>query len=146
MLLLAAFLGIIVFLPAEGRLSGPLHAALAALLGRAAFAVPVGCAFVGVVVLVRTLRPRVVLPARRLAGVALLFVGVVVAEQLLATDHDGAGLVGEWLSSMILDLLGPAVTGLLVITGLVVGGALAFGLNLNFKRHRQAEPDAVAEN
>ncbi|HEY0581126.1 MAG TPA: DNA translocase FtsK 4TM domain-containing protein [Chloroflexota bacterium] len=133
-LLLAAFLAIIVFWPPEGRISGPLHEACNALLGRAAFMLPLVCAFVGVLCLARTLRPDVRLPARRLTGIVVLLVAVLSSEHLLAGGRGGTGLIGDWLSSLFLDLLGSAITVLVLLTALVVGTMLAFDVRLRLAR------------
>ena len=142
LLLASAFLAIIIFLPPEGRISIPLRDALGALLGRAAFILPLGCAFVGALMLVRTLRPEVPLPRRRLVGVGLLLIAVLACEQLLAGGNDGAGLVGRWLSSLFIDLLGVAVTLLLLLIVLSLGTWLAFDLHVPRPRVEKAEARA----
>jgi hypothetical protein len=89
---------------------------------------PLAFAFVGVLLLARTLRPDVRLPARRLTGIGILLVAVLTSEHLLAGGRGGTGLIGDWLSALFLDLLGSAVTVLLLLTALMVGAALAFNV------------------
>ncbi|HEV7664760.1 MAG TPA: DNA translocase FtsK 4TM domain-containing protein [Chloroflexota bacterium] len=147
LLLLAACLAIIVFLPPEGRVSVPLHDALEALLGRAAFVLPVGFALGGALLLAHALRPDVVLPRRRLIGVGILLLAVLTSEHLLGGERSGTGLVGEWLARLTLDLLGSAVTVLLLVTALIVGTLMAFDIHprlpvLKPQPTTQAEPHA----
>jgi hypothetical protein len=129
-LLLAAFCGVIVFLPPDGRISAPLHDGLDVLLGRASFMLPLALAFVGVVLLVRQLRPAARLPRRRLVGVVLVAVDVVASEHLLANGRDGTGLIGQWLTRWLVDLFGPPLTVALLIGVIGVGAALAFNVRL----------------
>jgi hypothetical protein len=129
-LLLAAFCSVIVFLPPEGRISAPLHDAIDVLLGRASFMLPLALAFVGVVLIVRQLRPTTRLPRRRLVGIALIAVDVVASEHLLANGRDGTGLIGKWLTTWLLDLFGPPLTIALVIAVTGVGALLAFNVRL----------------
>jgi hypothetical protein len=129
-LLLAAFLAVIVFLPPEGRIAVPLHQAFAALLGRATFMLPIGVAFVGVLLVACRIRPDVCLPRRRLAGVGAILLAVIPAEHLLGNNGDGTGLVGKWLSGSLLDLLGGAGTLLVLAALLGVGTFLAFDVRL----------------
>jgi hypothetical protein len=119
---------VIVFLPPEGRIAVPLHDASWALLGRATFLLPLALAFVGVVLVVRRLRPDVALPRRRLAGIAALLLATLPIEHLLGRGGDGTGLVGHWLSASLLDLLGVPGTVLLLVVLLGVGIVLAFDL------------------
>jgi hypothetical protein len=132
-----------------------LHEAFAAFLGRAAFMVPLGFAFAGVLVLVRTLRPAARIPLRRLAGVGALLLAVLTSEDLLTDGRDGSGIVGQWLGALFLDLLGPAVTVLLLVTALIVGTLLAFDLKVKlpqepapapgpFEATTSAPPDAAS--
>jgi hypothetical protein len=130
----------VVFLPPEGRVSGPLHEAFTALLGRAAFVLPLAFAFVGMLMVVRALRPTVELPRRRLVGIGLLLIAVLVGEQLLAGSGEGAGLVGHWLGALFLDLLGAPVTGLLLLTALAVGVHLGFDFTFRLPGPRH-KPD-----
>jgi DNA translocase FtsK/SpoIIIE-like protein len=117
---------VIVFLPPEGRISAPLHDALDLLLGRATFMLPLGLAFVGVLLLVRRARPAAELQRRRLVGVGLVAVSVLAAEHLLANGSQGSGLVGAWLSSWLVDLVGFGGTLVVVVGFLVAGTLLAF--------------------
>lgn len=123
-LALAALCGVVLFLPAEGRVARPLHVALGALLGRAAFLLPTGLFVAGTILLVRGVRPAARLPGWRLLGLGLLAMGVIGAED--AIQPGGAGLVGAWLRGVLLDWLGAPAS--LVALGLLVGvgGLLTF--------------------
>jgi hypothetical protein len=129
-LLLAAFCGVIVFLPPEGRISAPLHDAVDILLGRASFMLPLALAFVGVMLIVRQLRPTARLPRRRLIGVGLVAVGVLASEHLLANDREGTGLIGKWLTAWLVDLLGQPFTVVVLVALLILGTLLAFNVRL----------------
>jgi hypothetical protein len=144
LLLFAAFLAIITVLPPEGRIAAPIHLALEEWLGRAAFVVPVLVALTGLVALVHTLRPDLSPPWRRLAGVGLLLLGVLASEHLLEGGREGTGLVGEWLSSELLDLLGTPLTLFLLALTLGCGTALVFGLKLGIPRRSALPPDAAS--
>jgi hypothetical protein len=125
-LLAAAFLAVFVFLPAEGRIAGPLHDALGTLFGRATFVLPVGLALVGATLIVRRRQPQARLPTRRLIGVGALLLGVLPAEHALGHGQDGTGLVGEWLSATLVDLIGGPATVVLLAVLIVVGIFLTF--------------------
>jgi hypothetical protein len=140
LLLLAACLAIIVFLPPEGRVSVPLHDALEAFLGRATFVLPLGCALGGALLLAHALRPDVLLPRRRLSGVGVLLVAMLTSEHLLGGQRAGTGVVGEWLTRLTLDLLGSAVTVLLLVTALIVGTLMAFDIHVTLPRLQQPQP------
>jgi hypothetical protein len=129
-LLLAAFCGVIVFLPPEGRIAAPLHDGVDVLLGRASFMLPVALAFVGVVLIVRRLRPNAVIPRRRLVGVTLVAITVLASEHLLANDRQGTGLIGTWLTAWLVDLLGPPFTTVVLVGLLGLGVLLAFDVRL----------------
>lgn len=151
LLILAAFLAIIVFLPPEGRVAAPLHATVDQLLGRAAFVLPLGCALTGAILVARTISPGLTVPIGRVAGVVVLFVAVLVGEQLLAGSQPetGSGVVGAWLSGTLTDLFGTVLTAALVLLALVVGVALVFGLKPRMPARApsaeqvQAEADAT---
>jgi hypothetical protein len=134
-LLLAGFLAVIVFIPSEGRIAAPLHALVHALLGRAAFVLPLGLAFVGTLVLVRRLRPSARMPARRLAGIGAIFIAVLAIEHLLPrpADEAGTGLLGQWLSTLMLDVLGGPGASLALALLLALGVALTFDLKAALK-------------
>jgi hypothetical protein len=139
-LLLAAFCSVIVFLPAEGRVAAPLHDAVDVLLGRASFMLPLALACVGVVLIVRRLRPAASLPRRRLSGVTLVGVGVLASEHLLANDRAGTGLIGTWLTAWLVDLLGTPFTIAALFALLALGTLLAF--DVRFTRAVRS-PDAT---
>jgi hypothetical protein len=141
-LLSAAFAAVIVFLPPEGRIATPLHNAVWALLGRVTFMVPLGVAFVGVLLGIRRARPSVALPRRRLVGVGVMLLAILPMEQLLERSGDGTGLVGQWLSASLLDLLGGVATALLLIVLLGVGTCMAFNLSLITLRRALQHPHA----
>jgi hypothetical protein len=127
---LAAFLAVMIFLPPEGRIGTPLHDGLVLLLGKATFMLPVALVVAGVLLVVRELRPSTPLPRRRLAGTGLLAVAVLPSEHLLANADDGAGLIGKWLSTWLLDLLGGPGTLVLLVAVLGLGVLLAFDVKL----------------
>jgi 4TM region of DNA translocase FtsK/SpoIIIE len=126
---LAAFSGVIVFLPPEGRIGVPLHDGLALLLGRATFMLPLALVFAGVLFVVRGLRPSTPMPRRRLAGIGLVALGVLPSEHLLG-NTESTGLIGQWLSIWLLDLLGGPGTLVLLVAVLGVGVLLAFDVKL----------------
>jgi 4TM region of DNA translocase FtsK/SpoIIIE len=127
---LAALFGVVVFLPPEGSIGVPLHDALAELLGRAMFVLPVALLVTGVLLLIRAMRRGVKLPHRQLVGVGLIAFAVLPAEHLLGNGRDGTGRIGQWLSAFLLDLLGSAGTTALLVGVLGVGVALAFDIRL----------------
>jgi 4TM region of DNA translocase FtsK/SpoIIIE len=127
---LAVLFGVVIFLPPEGSVGVPLHELLVALLGRAAFLLPVGLLVAGVLLLTRALRPNVRLPYRRLLGVSLMTVAVLAMEHFFAGSQDGTGRIGEWLSMSLLDLVGGPATGVLLVLVLGVGVVLAFDVRL----------------
>jgi hypothetical protein len=69
---LAAVCAVVLVLPGEGLVAAPLHAALAYLLGDAAFILPLALLLAGVLTLVRSARPETRLPYPRLVGVTLM--------------------------------------------------------------------------
>lgn len=129
-------------------MAGPLHVAIDTLLGRAAFVLPLGFALAGAVLIARTVRPGLRLPVRRLFGVSVLLVAVLMAEQLVAGPGEGSGVLGAWLSGTALDLFGAVLTWALVAVGLVAGSLVVFGVRPRMPRHAptpdqlQAESDA----
>jgi hypothetical protein len=130
---LAAFFAVIIFLPPEGRIAVPLHDALAMLLGRATFMLPVGLLFAGIVLVVRTLRPSMPLPGHRFTGIGLIALAVLPSEHLLASgasDTESTGLIGRWLSTWLVDLLGGPGTLVVLVAALGLGVLLAFDVKL----------------
>ena len=123
--LVAAVLAIVAFFPPEGQVLLPLRGALDGLLGRATFVLPLGLALAGAIGFVRRARPNLVLPRRRLIGLGLITIALLPADQLLGQS---TGLVGEWFTGFLLELLGAPLT-IVGITSLVaVGVALTFDL------------------
>jgi hypothetical protein len=112
------------------------------LLGRAAFLLPLLLAFVGVVLIVRRLRPAAVLPVQRLVGIAFLTLAVIGGEHLLASDPDGTGLIGRWLTTWLVDLVGPQLTTVLMVSLLAIGTVLVFDLKM--RRPIVKQPDAAS--
>ena len=145
---LAALCGVVLFLPADGRIARPLHDALGVLLGQAAFLLPVGLFVGGALLLVRSVRPDVALPRRRLLGLGLLTAGVLPAEDVLGPDN--AGLVGAWLRGVLLDWLGPPLTALALVGLVLAGVVLTFGIGrghlARLVGRRAAPPPATATN
>jgi chromate transport protein ChrA len=140
-LLVAAFCAVIVFFPPEGRVAGPLHELFGALLGRASFMLPVALAFVGAILVLHNLRPDVMLPRRRLVGVAMIAIAVAACEQFIANGREGTGLFGEWLSATFLDLFGGPLTSVLLLVLLGLGILMAFDVKWP-KRSPPAAPNA----
>lgn len=124
--LLAAVVAVIVFFPAEGVVLTPLHQAIDALLGRVAFTLPLGLAFVAGVAFARRAHPNAPLPRRRLVGLGLITIAAVPAEQLLGQS---TGSVGEWFTDFLLALVGGPVAVALTLGVLMAGSALTFDLN-----------------
>lgn len=130
----AATLAVIVFFPAEGRVLVPLHAVLDALLGQAAFVLPLGLAFAGGLAFVRRARPQVVLPRQRLAGLAVITIALLPAEHFLGQS---TGLVGEWFTGFLLELFGSWIA--IVFTAAL----MASGIVLTFDLWRWRRPVAA---
>jgi hypothetical protein len=134
--LAAAVLCVIVFVPSDGRIIVPLHAVLDALFGGAAFVLPLGLALAAGVAFARRAHPGMALPRRRMAGLGLITIALLPAERLMGQS---TGLVGEWFTGFLLDLLGGPITAALTFGVLVFGAALAFALDLNrWRRHLAA--------
>jgi S-DNA-T family DNA segregation ATPase FtsK/SpoIIIE len=123
----AVLLATVLFIPAEGRIAAPLHAVLEALLGQAAFVLPVGLLIVGSLTLVRSFRPDLALPYSRMAGLVLLALVVVPAQHFV---NQSSGLAGRWLGGMLLDWLGGPATTVALVVVLLIGVLLAFDLTL----------------
>jgi uncharacterized membrane protein YwaF len=108
------------------------HAAVAALLGQASFLLPLGLVFVGVLLAIRRVRPSVALPTRRLTGLALLAIAVLVAERLLGYS---TGFIGDWLAGFLLDVLGPPLTVIVTLMVVAVGATLALAITFPKQPH-----------
>ena len=121
--LAAAVLAILVFFPAEGLVLFPVHAGLDRLLGNAVFVLPLGCALAGALAFVRREWPSLALPKRRLLGLGLITIGVLPAEELLGRS---TGLIGEWFTGFLLELLGAPFTIAFTTAVMIVGVVLAF--------------------
>jgi hypothetical protein len=119
-LLAAAVAAVIVFFPADGRVMAPMHDTFDLLLGRVAFIVPLGLALAGGLGLARRTRPDLSLPRRRLAGLTLITLALLPGDHLLGGS---TGVIGEWFTRFMIDLVGPPLTALLVI-GLVSAGVV----------------------
>ncbi len=126
LILLAGLCSVIVFLPPEGQIAVPLHAAIELLLGEAAFMLPLSLALVGFVLIVQRLRPSVVIPRQRLIGVGLVALGVLGGEHLLNAGRGGTGRLGQWLTGWLTDLLGTPWTFVIITAVIGVGSVLAF--------------------
>jgi hypothetical protein len=121
--LLAAVLAVIVFFPVEGRLLTPLHGACDALLGQAAFVLPLGMALAAGIGFAHRSRPHLAFPRRRLAGLGLITIGLLPAERLLGQS---TGLLGEWFTHFLIDLLGFPIAVATTVIVLGVGAVLTF--------------------
>ncbi len=124
-LFLAAVVAVIAFFPAEGRVMVPLHNALDGLLGRATFVVPFGLALTGVIALARRARPDLRVPRRRLIGLGVLALAVLPSDRLLGAS---TGVIGEWLTAFLVDLVGGPLTVALVVAVVSAGAVLTFGV------------------
>jgi hypothetical protein len=122
-LVLAAVAAVIVFFPAEGRLMAPLHNALDGLLGHATFVLPLGLALAATIALARRARPDLRLSKRRLIGVGLLALALLPSEALLGAS---TGVIGEWLTAFLIDLVGGPLTIVLVVAVVSAGAFLTF--------------------
>src|SRR5205823_14234870 len=110
--------------------AAPLHDVIGLLFGRATFVLPIGLVLAGSLTLLKTLLPDLPLPTSRLAGVAILTLAALPAEHLIglppggslarAEAHEGAGLVGHWLGSLLLEWLGGPGTAVVLTAILVV--------------------------
>jgi hypothetical protein len=116
------FLGVVVLLPPEGRIAGPLHEGVGRLLGHFALLLPLTLVGLGVVVL----RPGVVRRSR-LAGAALVALAALPTAHLIGL---GSGLVGEWFGDALLDALGGPATAVVLLGLLAVGCLLALDVSL----------------
>jgi len=89
---------------------------------------PLALGVVGTLLVLHAWRPDVALPRRRFAGVAVIALAVAASEQLIAHDREGTGLIGEWLSGLLLDLFGAPLTIVLLVVLLGMGSLLTFDL------------------
>jgi len=118
---LAALTGVVLFLPAAGFIATPLHHALTALLGRSAFVLPLLLLLGGVLRLA-----HVPLPRARLIGLGSLLLGVLASQHLLINDD--AGLVGRWLSGLLLDTVGAMGAAFVLVAARAEGSVLTYGV------------------
>lgn len=132
--LAAAVLGVIVFFPVEGRVMVLFHGLLEGLLGHATFVLPLGLALAGTVGFIRRAQPDLVLPRRRIIGLGLITIALLPAERLLGQS---TGLLGEWFTGFLIDLLG-APAAVVLLTAL-----LAVGVDLTFDPRRWRWPRAA---
>ncbi len=133
-IVLGIFFGVVVFLPAEGRVAGPLHDAAGVLFGRGTFLLPIVLFASGTTALVRSLLPEAPVPFARLTGAALVGLALLPTIHLAGLDPkdslaraqagEGGGYLGHWLGIGLLEWLGGPLTGVLL------GGALAIGVLL----------------
>jgi hypothetical protein len=123
---LAGLSAVVIFLPPQGYLATPLHDGLGVLFGRLTFALPLLLLLGGLVRLT-----RVAVPVGRLVGLAVLLVVVLASQYLLGTGD--AGLAARWLATLLLDALGGVATGAVLLTGLVIGVLMTFGVVLGQK-------------
>jgi hypothetical protein len=129
--LVAAVLAIVAFFPPEGQVLAPVRGVLDGLLGHATFVLPLGLGLAGAIGFVRRARPNLVLPRRRLIGLGLITIALLPADQLLGQS---TGLLGEWFTEFLLELLGAPLTlaGIAVLVS--VGVALTFDLRTRRRR------------
>jgi 4TM region of DNA translocase FtsK/SpoIIIE len=134
---LGCFLGVIVVLPPEGRIAGPLHEGVGHLLGHFSFLLPLGLMGLGVVALAPGLVRR-----SRLVGIGLVLVAALPASHLHGL---GSGLAGEWLGNVLLDALGGPGTTVVLLASLAVGVLLALDVSLVQIARRWSVTRRVAE-
>jgi hypothetical protein len=134
---LGCFLAVIVVLPPEGRIAGPLHEGVARLLGHFSLLLPLVLVGLGVVALV----PGHMSPWR-LGGLAVLILAGLPTAHLVGL---GSGLVGEWLGDVLLDALGGPTTAVVLLALLAVGFLLALDLSLVQLARRWPVTRRVAE-
>jgi hypothetical protein len=130
----AAVVAVVVFFPAEGHVLKPIHGALESLFGHAAFVLPLGLTFAGALALVRRARPNLPLPERRMVGLGLITVALLPADELLGQS---TGLLGEWFTGFLLELLGAPLTIAFVLALVAAGVALTFDV-LSWRHHPAA--------
>jgi 4TM region of DNA translocase FtsK/SpoIIIE len=131
--LLGILSAIVVFVPSGGHVSEPLHDALAWLLGRATFVVPLALLGLGIVALVHRFQPWVPVPTPRLIGLGLIVLGALPAQRLLAPGSEpaaGTGVAGQWLAGTLQDALGLPASAVVLASVLLVGVLLALDLSL----------------
>lgn len=126
LLILAAVTSVVAFFPPEGRLLAPLHDGVIALLGGATFIVPLGFALAGALAISRSLRPAMALPKRRFVGLALLVLALLAGQSVLGQS---SGIVGDWLTTSLRDLIGTPLTVMLFVIVLALGTGLALEVN-----------------
>jgi DNA translocase FtsK/SpoIIIE-like protein len=122
-MLAAALLSVVLFFPAEGHVMVPLHTIVQALLGQVSFTIPLALALTAALAFARRSQPSLPLPRRRLAGLALITIALLPAEHLLGQS---TGLIGEWFTGFLLDLLGAPVAIVLTTSLIALGALLAF--------------------
>jgi hypothetical protein len=121
----AAVAAVVVFFPPEGQVLVPVHDGLSGLLGQITFVVPLGLALASSVGLVRHVRPGFGLPKGRLLGLGVIAMALMPAEHLMGQS---TGLVGDWFTSFLTELLGGPLTVALILALVTLGSALAFNL------------------
>jgi hypothetical protein len=122
-LVAAAVAAVVVIFPPEGWLLAPLHQWLEALLGGAAVLLPLGLALTAALCLVRRARPNLALPRKRFVGLALLALAVLIGDRLLGAS---TGVIGEWLTTFLVEAVGAPLTVALVISVVCAGAVLTF--------------------
>jgi hypothetical protein len=123
--LAAAVLSVVVFLPPEGRVLAPVHDVLEGLFGHITFAVPLGLALASALGFLRRARPNLPIPRRRLLGLGLITIALLPADHLLGQS---TGLVGEWFTGFLLELLGTPLTITFIAALMGAGLLLTFDL------------------
>src|SRR5689334_14609224 len=123
--LVAALVAVVVVFPAEGRVLIPVHDVLYALFGQTTFVLPLGLGLAAGLTFVRRAHPAHPLPRRRLAGLGMIATALLPAEHLLGQS---TGLVGEWFTGFLIELLGGPLTVALTLVLMTVGSILAFDL------------------
>ncbi|MDQ3808967.1 MAG: hypothetical protein M3336_01620 [Chloroflexota bacterium] len=107
----------VLYLPAHGYVATPLQQAFGALLGRVAFVAPLLLLVPAVARLV-----GVRLPSARVAGLGLLLISVLIAQEMLR-GGDG-GLLGRGLVDVLVGGVGVVGAMLALMCGLIGGSLL----------------------
>jgi hypothetical protein len=123
--LAAAVLGVIVFVPSTGSVMLLLHGLLEAVFGKTTFVIPLALALIAGLAFARRASPNVTLPRRKLLGLGLITIALLPAQDLLGQS---TGLVGEWFTGFLLELIGGPLTLLLTLATLMLGSTLTFEL------------------
>ena len=125
----------------SGQVTGPLLFGMERVFGSTAFLVPAWLLALGALRLLLGLRPEAGLPAGRLIGALLATLALPALVHLLPIGdpdparralelHAGGGALGFYLSAGLVDALGHAAAGVVLVAALALGLLLLFELTL----------------